>query len=145
MIGIIYYYIILSNNEYYVTDFNILEAKEIKEVEIFKERLLNLLDDGSLRAKTILIGYIRRFEEMLSTYPELKEKYDKITKDKYLNQKLNPFTVIPIYAIIFIVYEHHVDKTEHKIDMALNMCYFLINRLKNAAYAIITRNIITYA
>ena len=136
MIGIIYYYIILSNNEYYVTDFNILEAKEIKEVEIFKERLLNLLDDGSLRAKTILIGYIRRFEEMLSTYPELKEKYDKITKDKYLNQKLNPFTVIPIYAIIFIVYEHHVDKTEHKIDMALNMCYFLINRLKNAAYAI---------
>ena len=136
MIGIIYYYIILSNNEYYVTDFNILEAKEIKEVEIFKERLLNLLDDGSLRAKTILIGYIRRFEEMLSTYPELKEKYDKITKDKYLNQKLNPFTVIPIYAIIFIVYEHHIDKTEHKIDMALNMCYFLINRLKNAAYAI---------
>ena len=136
MIGIIYYYIILSNNEYYVTDFNILEAKEIKEVEIFKERLLNLLDDGSLRAKTILIGYIRRFEEMLSTYPELKEKYDKITKDKYLNQKLNPFTVIPIYAIIFIVYEYHVDKTEHKIDMALNMCYFLINRLKNAAYAI---------
>ena len=136
MIGVIYYRLILENNEYYVTDFNILEAKEIKEIEIFKERILNLLDDSSLRAKTILIGYIKRFEEMLGTYPELKEKYEKITKDKYLNQKLNPYTVIPVYAIIYIVYAYHVEKEEHKIDMALNMSYFLINRLKNPTYAI---------
>ena len=136
MIGIIYYRLILENNEYYVTDFNILEAKEIKEIEIFKERLLNLLDDSSLRAKTILIGYIKRFEEMIGTYPELKEKYEKITNDKYLNQKLNPYTVIPVYAIIYIVYAHHVEKEENKIDMALNMSYFLINRLKNPTYAI---------
>ena len=136
MIGIIYYRIILTNNEYYITDFNILEAKEVKEIEIFKERLLNLLDDSSIRAKTVLIGYIKRFEEMLLTYPELKEKYDKITQDKYLNQKLNPFTVIPVYAIIYIVYAHHIEKAEHKIDMALNMSYFLINRLKNPSYAI---------
>ena len=136
MLGIIYYQIILSNNEYYVTDFNILQAKEIKEIELFKERILNLLDDGTYRSKTLLIGYIKRFEEMLITYPELKEKYDKITKDKYLNQKLNPYTVLPIYAIIFIVYIYHIEKAEHKIDMALNMCYFLVNRLKNPAYAI---------
>ena len=136
IIGIIYYEIIINNNEYYVTDFNILEAKEIKEVEIYKEKLLNLLDDSSLRAKTILIGYIRRFEEMLSTYPELKEKYEKIVGDNYLNKKLNPYTVIPIYAIIYIVYAYHIEKAQHKIDMALNMCYFLINRLKNPTYAI---------
>ena len=136
MIGIIYHRLILENNDYYVTDFNILEAKEIKEIEIFKERILNLLDDSSLRAKTILIGYIRRFEEMLGTFPELKEKYEKITNDKYLNQKLNPYTVIPVYAIIFIVYAYHIEKAEHKIDMALNMSYFLINRLKNPTYAI---------
>ena len=136
MLGVIYYQIILSNNEYYVTDFNILEAKEVKEIELFKERILNLLDDSTYRSKTILVGYIKRFEEMLVTYPELKEKYDKITKDKYLNRKLNPYTVIPIYAIIFIVYIHHIEKAEHKIDMALNMCYFLVNRLKNPAYAI---------
>ena len=136
MLGYIYHQIIISNNEYYVTDFNILEAKEIKEIEIFKERLLNLLDDSSYRAKTLLIGYIKRFEEMLGTIPELKEKYDKITKDKYLNQKLNPYTVIPVYAIIFIVYAYHIEKAQHKIDMALNMSYFLINRLKNPAYAI---------
>ena len=136
MIGVIYHQIILDNNEYYVTDFNILEAKEIKEIEIFKERLLNLLDDSSYRSKTLLIGYIKRFEEMLVTYPELKEKYESITKDKYLNQKLNPYTVIPVYAIIFIVYSYHIEKSENKIDMALNMSYFLINRLKNPAYAI---------
>ena len=136
IIGIIYYQILLANNEYYVTDFNILEAKEIKEIEIFKERLLNLLDDNTIRAKTLLIGYIKRFEEMLVTYPELKEKYEKITKDKYLNQKLNSYTVIPVYAIIFIVYAHHIEKEKHKIDMALNMCYFLINKLKNPSYAI---------
>ena len=136
MLGIIYHQIISNNNEYYVTDFNILEAKEVKEIELFKERLLNLLDDRSYRSKTLLIGYIKRFEEMLVTYPELKEKYDKLTKDKYLNQKLNPYTVLPVYSIIFIVYAYHIEKSENKIDMALNMSYFLINRLKNPAYAI---------
>ena len=34
------------------------------------------------------------------------------------------------------MYLHHLEKAEEKIDIALNMCYFVINRIDNAAYAI---------
>ncbi len=136
LLGVIYYYIIKFREEYLITDFNILDAKEIKDIELFKETLLNLLFDNLQKSQIYLMGYIKKFEEHLITSPELNERYRKIVDSKFLNKSLNRNTTIPIYAIIYIIYEHHIKNAEEKIDIVLNFCYFLINKLKNPTYAI---------
>ena len=136
ILGIIYYFILKFREEYLITDFNILEAKEIKEIELFKETLLNLLFENSFKSKIYLIGFIKKFEEHLKTAPELNEKYKKLISDQYLSKRLNKDTTLPIYAIIYIIYEYHIKHAKLKLDIALNMAYFLINKLKNPTYAI---------
>jgi hypothetical protein len=136
ILGIIYYLIIKFREEYLITDFNILEAKEIKDIELFKEILLNLLFENSFKSKIYLIGFIKKFEEHLKTSPELNERYKKLTTDPYLCKRLNKETTLPIYAIIYIIYEYHIKHAKLKLDIALNMGYFLINKLKNPTYAI---------
>ena len=135
-LGIIYYFIIKFKEEYLITDFNILEAKEIKDIELFKETLLNLLFESTFKSKIYLNGFIKKFEENLKTMPELNERYKKLTNDEYLRKRLNKDTTLPIYSIIYIIYEYHIKHAELKLDIALNMCYFLINKLKNPTYAI---------
>ena len=136
ILGIIYYFILKFREEFLITDFNILEAKEIKEIEVFKETLLNLLFENNYKSKIYLTGFIKKFEENLKTMPELNEKYQKLTQDPYLRKRLNKDTTLPIYSIIYIIYEYHIKHAELKLDIALNMCYFLINKLKNPTYAI---------
>ena len=136
ILGIIYYFIIKFREEYLITDFNILEAKEIKDIELFKETLLNLLFENTFKSKIYLIGFIKKFEEHLKTAPELSERYKKLITDEYLCKRLNKDTTLPIYAIIYIVYEYHIKHAQLKLDVALNMSYFLINKLKNPTYAI---------
>ena len=136
ILGIIYYFILKFREEYLITDFNIFEAKEIKEIELYKETLLNLLFENSFKSKIYLTGFIKKFEENLKTMPELNERYKKLTNDEYLRKRLNKDTTLPIYAIIYLVYEYHIKHAELKLDVALNMCYFLINKLKNPTYAI---------
>ena len=136
ILGIIYYFILKFREEFLITDFNIFDAKEIKEIELFKETLLNLLFENSFKSKIYLTGFIKKFEENLKTMPELNEKYKKLTNDQYLCKRLNKDTTLPIYSIIYLVYEYHIKHAELKLDIALNMCYFLINKLKNPTYAI---------
>ena len=136
ILGVIYYFILKFREEYLITDFNILEAKEIKEIELFKETLLNLLFENTFKSKIYLIGFIKKFEEHLKTAPELNERYKKLISDEYLRKRLNKDTTLPIYAIIYIIYEYHIKHAKLKLDIALNMSYFLINKLKNPTYAI---------
>ena len=136
ILGIIYYLIIKFREEYLITDFNILEAKEIKDIELFKETLFNLLFENTLKSKIYLIGFIKKFEEHLKTAPELNERYKKLISDEYLCKRLNKETTLPIYSIIYIIYEYHIKHAKLKLDIALNMSYFLINKLKNPTYAI---------
>ena len=136
ILGIIYYFIIKFREEYLITDFNILEAKEIKDIELFKETLLNLLFENTFKSKIYLMGFIKKFEEHLKTAPELNERYKKLITDEYLCKRLNKETTLPIYAIIYIIYEYHIKHAKLKLDIALNMSYFLINKLKNPTYAI---------
>ena len=138
ILGTIYYFLLKFRDEYLITDFNIFEAKEIKEIELFKETLLNLLFENSFKSKIYLTGFIKKFEENLKTMPELNERYKKLTNDEYLRKRLNKDTTLPIYSIIYLVYEYHIKHGDEqlKLDIALNMCYFLINKLKNPTYAI---------
>ena len=136
IIGVIYYFLLKFREEYLITDFNILEAKEIKEIELFRETLLNLLFESTFKSKIYLVGFIKKFEEHLKTAPELNERYKNLITDEYLRKRLNKDTTLPIYAIIYIIYEYHIKHAKLKLDIALNFGYFLINKLKNPTYAI---------
>ena len=79
MIGIIYYRLILENNEYYITDFNILEAKEeLKEVNY---KLGVPIDESIATIDVITIG------ERLKDNCSIKNngKCDELTLRNYLD------------------------------------------------------------
>ena len=122
--------------EYLLTDFNIFEAKTLKEIELFNITLFNLMNQRSVKAKTLLIGIIKKFEEYVKNSPELHEKYNKLNSNEHLKKKFNSSNALPILSIIYIVYDHHLEKSLLKNDIVLNMCYFLMNRVKNPTFAI---------
>ena len=122
---------------YMISDFNIFDGKVLKDIEIYKFALESLINNISFESRTLLHGYIHRFEEFLLSNPDLSGKYQKLKEDAYLNNKISQKTTISVFAIIYLTYSYHIEKSiEHSAEIAINMCYFLINRLKNPTYAI---------
>ena len=122
---------------YMISDFNIFDGKVLKDIEIFKYSLESLIIAKSFDLKTLLYGYIHRFEEFLLSNPDLSGKYQKLKDDIFLNKKISQKSTISIYSIIYLTYSYHIEKSiEHSADICINMCYFLINKLKNPTYAI---------
>ena len=137
MIFISVYIYIKIQHYYMISDFNIFDGKVLKDIEIFKYSLVSLIDDTTFDGKTLLHGYIHRFEEFLMSNPDLSGKYQKLKEDIYLNKKIYLKSTISVYAIVYLTYSYHIEKSiEHSADICINMCYFLINRLKNPTYAI---------
>ena len=137
MIVISIYIYIKIKLSYMISDFNIFDGKVLKDIEIFKYSLESLITGKSFDLKALLYGYIHRFEEFLLSNPDLSGKYQKLKDDFFLNKKIQQKSTISIYAIIYLTYSYHIEKSiEHSADICLNMCYFLINKLKNPAYAI---------
>ena len=123
--------------DYMITDFNIFDGKVLKDIEIFKYSLESLIHGKTFNLKTLLHGYIHRFEEFLLSNPDLSGKYQKLKDDPFLNKKISQKSTISIYSIIYLTYSYHIEKSiEHSADICLNMCYFLINKMKNPTYAI---------
>ena len=122
--------------EYLLTDFNIFEAKTLKEIELFNQTLLNLMNQRTIRSKTLLVGLIKKFEEYTKNSPELTEKFLKLSSNEHFKKKFNSSSSLPILSIIYIIYDHHLDKSLLKNDILLNMCYFLMNKFKNATFAV---------
>ena len=136
LISIYAYHKIKEN--YMISNFNIFDGKILKDIEMFKYSLEKLtFDNGSYDNKILMNGYIHRFEEFLMSNPDLSSKYQKLKNDVFLNKKITQNTTISIYAIIYITYSYHVEKSiENNVDICLNMCYFLFNRMKNPTYVI---------
>ena len=133
----IYAYHKIKEN-YMISDFNIFDGKVLKDIEMFKYSLEKLTyDSGNYDSKILMHGYIHRFEEFLMSNPDLSSKYQKLKNDIYLNKKITQKSAISIYAIIYITYSYHIEKSlENNVDICLNMCYFLFNRMKNPTYVI---------
>jgi hypothetical protein len=120
-----------------ISDFNIFDGKVLKDIEIYKYSLESLINNISFESKTLLHGYIHRFEEFLLSNPDLSGKYQKLKEDAYLNKKISQQSTISVFAIIYLTYSYHIEKSiQHSAEIAINMCYFLINKLKNPTYAI---------
>ncbi len=123
--------------EYYLTEANILEAKNIKEVEIFTYNLLQTASQNNIKSKTLLIGLLNSLQEFFSNNNELYDKFTKFENNKILIQKIggkeNP--IFQVYNIIYLVYDYYINRSLIKDDILLLFCYFLTNHLKNVSYS----------
>ena len=119
-----------------ITEFNIFEANNLKSIEVYNAILLNLLYKNDQKSKVLIEGVIKRFEEYLSSNPELYEQYHKLLNDKHLKRKFALDNELTILSIISIIYSYNIEKSRDSTDITLNMCYFLINKFKNPVYAI---------
>ena len=151
VIAIIIFLLREYKEEYLLTDFNIFEAKNLKEIELFKQKLLSLMSERSLKSKTLLVGIVKKFDEFAKGIPELEEKFSKLSTNEHLKKKYNFDSALSILSIIYAIYDHHLDKSLLKNDILLTMCYYLINKFKNATFAIslcskikVTNHIQTY-
>jgi len=136
IISAIIYYFKELKEEYLLTDFNIFEAKSLKDIELFNLKLYNLMNMRSIKNKTLLIGIIKKFEELVKTNEEMKEKYFKLFLNDHLRKKFNSTTALSIFSIVYIIYDYHLEKSQLKNDILLTFCYFLMNKLKNVTYAV---------
>ena len=122
--------------EHLLTDFNIFEAKTLKEIELFNVKLFNLLNMRSIKNQTLLTGIIEKFKEMTKANDELKEKYQRLMENKHLKKKFSSSTALSVLSMVYIIYDHHLEKSFLKNDILLNICYFLVNKFKNIPYTI---------
>ena len=122
---------------YMIYEFNIFDGKVLKDIEIYKYALESLIYNRAFEARTSLNGYITRFEEFLLSNPDFSGKYQKLKEDVYLNKKISQKSIISVFSIIYLTYSYHIEKSiEHSVEICINKCYFLINKMKNPTYAI---------
>ena len=141
LIGIIIIIIGLYYNKKYMrfkllTEFNIFESNDLKTIEMYCKLLLDLLNINDNYLTILIAGVINRFEENLQINRELLEQYNKLINDKHLQKKFSLYNELKILSIISIIYTYNIEKSTNKTDISLNMCYFLVNKFKNPAYAI---------
>ena len=136
--SIIIFMLTLSKQEYYLTEFNVLEAKNLKDIEMFTSNLLNISMDTSNKSKTLLIGLIKTLHDYFENNPELYDKYKKFRTNQTLISKYGGPGVLlfDVYNVIYVIYDYYLEKTELKNNILLVFSYFLANKLKNMTYAL---------
>ena len=120
-----------------ITNTNILEFKSVKSIEMYKTVLLKkLATKYKTGEKILLYGNIKNFEEYNNNIPEIHFQYQKLINDKNLNLKFEKEIELPILSIIYILYSTQLEKVTNKLEIAIYMSYFLINKYNNVTYAI---------
>ena len=136
VLAFIIYFLEEARKEFLLTDFNIFEVKSLKNIELFNSTLLGLINQRSVKAKTMLVGLTKKFEDYYQNNPEIKEKFIKLSSNEHLKKQFNSNSALPILSIVYILYDHHLEKSILKNDILLNICYFLMNKFKNPTFAV---------
>ena len=134
---LLFHIIIKINNFIILSELKILEPHNIKSIEIITSNLLKLLHfQNNIKKRILLHGIIKNFEEYAKNNPEVNNHYQKLINDKYLLEKFDKEEELPILSIIYIFYHFQYEKAKNKDEIAIYICYFLINKFNNPAYAI---------
>ena len=120
-----------------LTESNIFETNNLKNIEMFNYYLIQKANENIMESKVILKGIINSFEEYINSFIDLKEKYEVFSNNLYLQKKFGgkETIIFSVYNIAFLIYEFFFDKPTIKNNMLLIICYFLVNRLENYTYA----------
>ena len=127
-----------KNYSYYkrITQLDLFSEKSLIYLEKFNNELIDLYNSSQKSDKLLLNGIIKKFEDFIIGNLELNEIYNKIKNDINLRKRFYSLNELSMLSLIFTIYNYYLEKSEIKTDISLHMCYFLINKLKNPAYAI---------
>ena len=121
-----------------LTEFNILAGNKLQDLEIYSNLLFKLSNQKDPKSKTLLAGIIKKAEEGLKSNPELNEVFNKFIS-KAIHFNLNLYSSISELKVLCLIGTSYIsceEKSNYKIDITLNKCYFLINKCKNLALAV---------
>ena len=119
-----------------LTEFNILSGNDLKDIEIYSNLLFFLSHQNNPRSKTLFAGIIKKSEESLKNNPELYEIYNKYITKGDEHKLFSSNNELKALSLIGTVYVNSEEKSDNKIDISLNRCYFLINKCKNLSLAV---------
>ena len=138
LILIIIIFIYQKSYSYYkrVTQLDLLNEKSLVHIERFISELIYLYNSSSKYDKLLLNGIIKKFEESIVSNPELNDIFIKLNNDPNLKKQFYSLNELPMLSVIFTIYSYYLEKSEIKIDIALHMCYFLVSKFQNPAFAI---------
>ena len=127
-----------STYSYYkiISQLDLTNEQSLVSVEKFNNELIKIFNSDKKNDKMLLVGIIKKYEDYISSNPELKDVYDKLMKNPFLNKKFVGLNELPILSIIYTIYTFYLEKSEIRNDISLQMCYFLVKRLKNPTFAI---------
>ena len=141
LFGWILIIIIFTNHNAYsrykiISQFDLFNEQNLVCIEKFNYELFNLYISNIKDDKMLLLGIIKKFEDYVGTNPELKDIYNKLTNDPFLIKKLVKLNELPMLSIIYTIYIYYLEKSEMKNEIIFHMCYYLINKINNATFAI---------
>ena len=136
IISIGFYFAIKYRSFQLITEFNIFEANNNRDIEIYNLLLLNLYKNDDHESKILVAGVIKRLEEYLNGYPEYNEQYHKFITDKHLKKKFTNNIELKVLSLIAVIYSYNIEKSKDSPFIAMNLCYFFINKCKNVPHAI---------
>ena len=119
-----------------ITQMDFYNEQNLVYIERFVSGLIGFLYNNKKYEKMLLMGIIQRFEDFLKTNPEKNEVYTRLMNDSYMKKKFKKLNELSTLSIIYIIYIDYLEKSEIKNEITLHMCYFLMNKLKNPAFAI---------
>ena len=130
LIGFIFHICSKYQYDHSLTTINVFEAKSIKDVEIFIQNLLRILNNESEHNTILLIGLNLYFQDYFKDKSQLYQIYEQLISNKYLIKKYGEGNIIlETYGLIYVLLTSLVEKL--KEDAILVLCAFLINELKN--------------
>ena len=118
-----------------ITQINLFQEQSIVYIEKFIATLLDLYHSSRKIEKVLLLGVIKKLEDYIDTNPELNNIYKILTNDPYMKKKYYGVNELSVLSLIYIIYCYYFEKSDIKSNIILNMCYFLVNKIKNPTYA----------
>ena len=119
-----------------ISQLDIFNEQSLVSVEKFNSEIIKMYYSNKKNDKMMLLGIIKKIEDYINTNPELKEIYNKLLANPYMKKKFFKLNELPMLSIIYTIYSYYLEKSEIKNDISLQMCYFLVNILKNPTFAI---------
>ena len=123
-----------------LTQLDFFNEKNLVYIERFNSELIDLYNSDKKTDKILLNGVIKKFQDYVGSNPELNDIFNKLMNNEFMKKKFFSMNQLSMLSVIFTIYCYHLEKTEIKTDITLHMCYFLINKLKNVAFAIFLLN-----
>ena len=119
-----------------ISQLDLFNEQNLVNIEKFNSELIELYYSNKKDDKMLLLGIIKKFEDFVYSNPEICDVYNKLNNDMYLKKKFFKLNELPTLSIIYIMYLYYLEKSEIKNEITLHLCYFLVNKLKNATFAI---------